>query len=515
MSGYKLGIINPDETLFSTSQRRRTGKFISFEDETRTEVFLHHQDSGKHFDNILQVDPLKGHCNGTVFRFRLRKKPSKLSQTIYDEPRVKKLFNEFSKEGHLALIFLKSLAKIEFYFRGKGNKSATLLYSFVAKQENGEVERKEETKFMSKVKNAYKYKKPDAHLSIKNTTIVASRQKSRKETQYYILNYYAGDALEEESELTTKKEARKLGYIPLVGIACEISSRMLSNGHVYCTLPLPIFKEKTTGLPVHVNGFFALAADRKDLKWCTTSETARSDADVSWNMFLIAKVLPKAYVEMFQYLRDNEGLNLTTDQIYGMLPDLRETDENWQMLAKNTLFQVFKERCVYSTGRESWISIKDAYFQDTKRDGYTAAYTFLKLCHLPVVSVQGHIDDAITKFKLPSSTFTPYTVRNAVARAQHLLHKLRSTEREDLLKYMLEFPKDVLSLIGAPVLPLEDDRFASPQKNHRDLKLFITTKEHSKHLVPGCEGRLIKTGIDKDLKKTLAEIAGKSKCALI
>jgi len=262
-------------------------------------------------------------------------------------------------------------------------------------------------------------------------------------------------------------------------------------------------------------GFFALGADRKDLKWRTTSETTRNDVDVSWNMFLIAKVLPKAYVEMFQYLRDNTSLNLAIDQVYGMLPDLRETDDNWQMLAKNTLLQVFEEKCVYSSGRESWILIKEAYFHDTERDDYKIAYAFLKLCRLPVVSVPMHIDDAIRKFELPFNSFTPSTVRNVVARKKKLLQELHNTEREGLLKYMLEFPKDILSLIGTPVLPLENDRFASPQKNHRNLKLFITTKEHSKDLVPGCEGSLIKTRIDKGLKEILTRIAGEQLCQIM
>ncbi|KAJ7343087.1 hypothetical protein OS493_040583 [Desmophyllum pertusum] len=38
------------------------------------------------------------------------------------------------------------------------------------------------------------------------------------------------------------------------------------KGHVFCFLPLPVQKNRLTGLPVHVNGFFALSQNRRYIK---------------------------------------------------------------------------------------------------------------------------------------------------------------------------------------------------------------------------------------------------------
>jgi hypothetical protein len=60
--------------------------------------------------------------------------------------------------------------------------------------------------------------------------------------------------------LNAEYDEGKIGLLPRAGIAI-LESDMLKEGNAFCFLPLPI----ETGLPVHVNGHFALDQNRSHL----------------------------------------------------------------------------------------------------------------------------------------------------------------------------------------------------------------------------------------------------------
>ena len=508
MSDQSLGIINPDEKFFSKDSTRRTGKFFSF-DKNQPGTLSHHQDRSDTFKDVFNMDPNKGICKGTVFRFALRKKPSKLSETIYDGRRMQELFLKFKSEGHLALIFLKNLTKIEFYVRKKGASRAKLTCSFAVREGGREHLRQQEKGFMKDVKKAHDRDACKNLSLVTNLTITSRFEQYRHiEAEYFVLNYYAGDLLNRECQLTTPARAKKLGVIPLIGIAYQVQQTKSTSGHVFCALPLPILQKKVTGLPVHVNGFFALAPDRKDLKWSAADETDSNNEDVSWNLFLIEKVLPEAYKELFLHLKDK---NLSAVNVYNALADMNEIDYKWQKLANGALSKVYKEKCVWSGALKRWIMVDEAYFRDKERSGCNAAECFLSLCSYPVANLPEHVIYGMKKLGLTLTLFNPKILLKAVAdtSGDDKLSHMSPAERIELLNYMLEDPKDVKSLFNAPVLPLENGTFASPQHSFHTDELFITSTEHSKDLVPGGESRLIKTGLKDDLLEKLIKIANK------
>ena len=147
MSGSKLGIINPDERLFSETGERKTGKYWDFSKSKSGAEISYHKDSSDIFEKLLNTDAKTGRCNGTLFRFVLRKSPSKLSETIYNDRKMQGLLKSFESEGNLALLFLRSLKNIEFYHRAKDCDDATLLFSFLNKNGN----QQESKTFMEKV----------------------------------------------------------------------------------------------------------------------------------------------------------------------------------------------------------------------------------------------------------------------------------------------------------------------------------------------------------------------------
>ena len=507
MSDQKLGIINPDEKLFSDATERRTGRFWDFERCPPDPSY--HTDDSNVFRDVLNIDTLKGRCKGTVFRFGLRKTASKLSETIYDEERLKDLFEMFKAEGHISLLFLK---RLEFYSRKRGSNHADLLFSFAIKQEGSEEPRLQEYQFMNDVKQELGSPTPrDLHI-VSNVIIESAinddKHARTERAKYTIVHFYGGKVLEKEPEFTSKGHAKDLGFIPLVGIAYQLSEVKSSDGHTFCALPLPIIEKKSTGLPVHVNGYFALGPDRKDLKWPSPEQTTSNDKEVSWNLFLLKRVLVAAYQQLFVHLKEKSGA--TANIVYNALPDIHEIDSKWRGFATEILSAIFLMKCIWSDAVAEWISPKDSYFMDKSVSGNEAAYDFLKLCRFRVASIPKHMTCDLQECRFIINKISRQRLRSLIIGNQDSLRSLSGKDRIDLLSYVLQVPSDIKSLFGVPILPLEDNQFASPQHSTKE-PVFITSNEHSKDLVPGCEKKIIKIDIKDDLLKMLKQIAGESK----
>lgn len=510
MSDRKLGIINPDETLFSDNGIRRTGNFWDFGKCPPNSSY--HKDDSDVYRDVLNMDAFEGKCSGTVFRFGLRKTASKLSETIYNEERLKDLFEMFKAEGHLALTFLKNLAKIEFYSRKKGANHAKPLFSFAIKHEADEMPRRlKECQFMNDVKQEHGNLSP-RDVQIVNSVIIEStiyddgRAKTDK-AKYIIGHFYGGSILEMEHEFISKDQAKDLGFIPLVGVAYRISDVKSTDGHTFCALPLPIIEKKSTGLPVHVNGYFALGPDRKDLKWPPPEQTTSNDKEVSWNLFLLKKIFPTAYKQLLLHLKES---GVTANIVYNALPDIDEIDSKWRNFSKEILQEVFLIDSVWSDAISRWILPKDAYFIDKSISGHEAAYAFLKVSSFPVACIAEHMMRGLEECSFNINIASPQHLRKQIIANYNSLRYLSGKDRIDLLRYVLQAPSDITSLFGAPILPLEDGQFASPQLSHNE-PLFLTSNEHSKDLVPGCEKSIIKTDIKKDVLEILKQTASEGK----
>ncbi|GLI60510.1 hypothetical protein VaNZ11_002673 [Volvox africanus] len=90
-----------------------------------------------------------------------------------------------------------------------------------------------------------------------------------------------GDASEPRTAITVRKDAGKGGDVDTL------------DGRAFCFLPLPI----RTGLPVHVNGYFELSSNRRDI-WYGGDMSGAGAARSSWNIALMADALAPCYSRM-------------------------------------------------------------------------------------------------------------------------------------------------------------------------------------------------------------------------
>ena len=163
--------------------------------------------------------------------------------------------------------------------------------------------------------------------------------------------------------------------VPSAGVAVQLISRGLDgyvpspvvknidgvdvNGSVFCYLPLPIH----SGLPVHINGAFAVAADRRNLE--RKVEDDKSCHGVNWNKVLMEDSVCTAYLTL---LDDLKSLVTHGDsyQFHFLWPKSSTVQHNCRSLMKSFYKSVANRGfSLFSDGRQ-WVDINKIVFLDPK-----------------------------------------------------------------------------------------------------------------------------------------------------
>ncbi|XP_077871817.1 sacsin isoform X4 [Ictidomys tridecemlineatus] len=169
-----------------------------------------------------------------------------------------------------------------------------------------------------------------------------------------------GEAL----KFSLNESGRRLGLVPCgaVGILlCETQDQKWTVkphiGEVFCHLPLRI----KTGLPVHINGCFAVTSNRKEI-W-------KTDTKGRWNTTFMRHVIVKAYLQALSVLRDLATSGELTDYTYyATWPDPDLVHDDFSVIC-----QGFYEDIAHGKGKDltrvfsdgsTWVSMKNVRFLD-------------------------------------------------------------------------------------------------------------------------------------------------------
>ena len=138
---------------------------------------------------------------------------------------------------------------------------------------------------------------------------------------------------------------------------CEGSSGSDRTGKVFCYLPLPIH----SGLPVHVNGAFAVASNRRNLK--ETTEGDKASIGVEWNNVLLQDSVCAAYLDLLEDLKSATETS-TKYQFFSLWPKSCEVYSNCEPLA-HSLYECLANPgySLFSDGSR-WVSIGEVVFLD-------------------------------------------------------------------------------------------------------------------------------------------------------
>lgn len=217
-----------------------------------------------------------GHCEGSLFCLPLRKEPSELSKTVYTEQRLKELIAMFAQEGNLNILFLRNVTCIKIYQNSINGMS--LLYSARKNERFYEQKKQYEEKKKENILNEcfQQIIKVNNVIEISEESTTVGPWTSHANYTYFVSEQFGLEATENNIFLDDD-----LNYLPSLSIAYPIKGDD-PGGHVFCGLPLPLQEKRMTGLPIHVQGYFALGEDRKDLIW-DSSTVSKRNKNAMWN----------------------------------------------------------------------------------------------------------------------------------------------------------------------------------------------------------------------------------------
>lgn len=311
LSDSQIGFIDPHGVYFSDKRCQQTGKLWHLlEDQEAMNIISGQFSPYKGIFDCTDKVFSDGFYDGTLFRFPLRSTPSELSETVYSAERVETLFESFKADAHLMLLFLQHLEEIELYVRDELEPIPRKVFQVKIAEESLQTVRAKRKEFRENIAAGKVMSSPVAvtyPITIETVNFDFPGPRNTKQHRFLVTSYFCGGKL--SSTFQNLISDKVLSYLPSVGVAMPLPTGPKLQtpdvqGHVFCSLPLPVQKTSLTGLPVHVNGFFALSQNRRYIKSPNAEQEHQvnrgrlTDKSLLWNKCLLEEAIPRAYATM-------------------------------------------------------------------------------------------------------------------------------------------------------------------------------------------------------------------------
>ncbi|KAK8486465.1 hypothetical protein V6N11_045126 [Hibiscus sabdariffa] len=452
---------------------------------------------------------------GTLFRFPLRSASvasrSQIKKEGYSPDDVMSLFSSFTAVVSDALLFLRNVKSISIFVKeGAGHEmqlmhrvqrnciSEPQLHSDALHQMFGLIDAKQHGG-MDKEQLLKKLSKSiDRDLPHKCQKIVVTEQNSSGNVSHcWITGECLGNGRAKTNSAVAGDKIHKsipwacvaahIQSVKVDGEICDVFSRenacagdifQLSiasiqdrkniEGRAFCFLPLPI----STGLPAHVNAYFELSSNRRDI-WFGNDMAGGGKKRSDWNIYLLEDVVAPAYGHLLEKIGSLIG---PCELFFSFWPTTMGVEPWASVVRKLYIFIAeFGLRILYTKARGGqWISTKQAIFPD---------FTFHKalelveaLCDagLPLANVPKPVVERFMEVCPLLHYLTPQLLRSLLSRRKRALKDRNAVILT--LEYCLldlKIPVQADCLFGLPLLPLADGSFTTFEKNGAGERIYI------------------------------------------
>ena len=479
LSGDTIGFLDPLEQYFSFDPHERIRhKGKRGQKWTISSQLLNDYPDqfSPYLDDLFQCNATNfqnGRFPGTIFRFPLRKKPSFLSKSLFDdENRMHELFKSFETDAEITLLFLKHVESIAVYEKGQSDERARLVFKIEIPFEDRHEVHSNMATFLSKI--------PD-HPDFQTLSCFRVKKQIEPETDFSISRYITMNALNAENiskELKDLINDVDLKLLPWMGISFRASSTIDCNvpdGRTFCFLPLP--ESEQTGLPVHVHGYFGLGDNRRSIKW--PDQESQHDKKALWNKLLVTEVFPKVYLKLILAVIDKSKQPtdpMTSEDVYKAWPCIKSMKKEWEDGVK-TFLQLLGNEAIFYTDHNGgcWMRSADVYV-DTLNNPLLAKVLRHKRC--PVAQLPNHVTESLHWADVHYQEITPTIVRSCIR--GDTLQFLTRDEKLEVLKYVTS--DTVSDLANLYLLPLQNGTFTSFCKT--STTVYIATSDNPSVLIP-------------------------------
>lgn len=254
--------------------------------------------------------------NSTMFRFPLRTpemaNSSEISNSAVSLQVLEMMMEELKDELFEALLFVNNVRKITLCDIEENGK---MVNSYSVEAQMSEEDSAKRQRFVAYVKQIGKSGKQASsgvlpiNADVRKCSYVLKLKDSDGYEEEWLIIQQVGFRNKVETNIVDAYQRQDLGMLPRGGVACPLQNKERKEKPVerkkkaYCFLPLPI----ETGLPVHVNGHFALEHQARRNLWPSKNGDFRSD----WNSALLTDVITSCYLTLLGEVRNFHHLPVT------------------------------------------------------------------------------------------------------------------------------------------------------------------------------------------------------------
>uniref|UniRef100_A0A672R538 Sacsin/Nov domain-containing protein n=1 Tax=Sinocyclocheilus grahami TaxID=75366 RepID=A0A672R538_SINGR len=331
------------------------------------------------FDCDLSVQNSKKSYNGTLIKLPFRTleeaNKSEISSKVYDEDRIRSFKNHLTDKSQTHLLFLKSITSLSLQIVPENAStppmndqiqtplkiSRKVMNSFAVSNDT----------FLQEIKSTFRNTDITCHniIDVNRGHIVQIVQEHSESslTQYWLL--YSCFGTHDSLQMFQKRNDQEHVFsFPIGGIAVPLHREAKTNtwspdeslfGQAFCFLPLSI----ETGLPVHVNGTFAVTSNRKGL-W---EKGVKSE----WNKALLKDAVTSAYITTLLELKKMaQNGHIQNYSFYAFWPNVERVSKAFLPLVESFYSAVAqngngKSLDLFSNGH-NWCSMDKARFLNPK-----------------------------------------------------------------------------------------------------------------------------------------------------
>jgi len=357
VSGSKIVLLDPHATYIPGINPINPGKLIDFstlEGQTLIQSFPYIFKPMEIFGCSFQTKSIH-EFHGTLFQFPLRSPHqatiSRLSNRSYTLESIRLLLEDLSDQAADMLLFLRNIQRIEVYDWKKELDQPTLLsYTEIS---NGKDIHTQRSKIPTPLTSGNSHV-VDYTLHIECFGLNYNNNMTKKKSEVWIVCYQLGGG--NASKMAYDPTHSHMKLIPLASVATRVKPSLMENdsGTAYCFLPLPL----KTSLNIHVNGYFELSSNRRDL-WWGSDMMGDGQVRADWNKALLQDIAAPCYGRLIeQCIRSGY---VTPETYEFLLPRTHDIAEPWKWLAR-CFFQYMNDRPIlYSHCSNIWIAPREAY----------------------------------------------------------------------------------------------------------------------------------------------------------
>jgi sacsin len=462
--------------------------------------------------------------NGTLFRFPLRTDAtaarSEIKQEPYSPAAAMSLLASFREGATRTLLFLKNVRRVNCMVLSPGDTQPRLLFAasldspgadprqpaiaFLSGAGNGAVMNKKQF-------NAYLSRMPEAQLPLAAGVVhvqVHDGDAGDSPPERWLVCSAIGGG---RARAMAVDDVSGRGLVPWAGVAARLPSKDDSTedalrGRAFCFLPLPVH----TGLPVHVNAYFELSSNRRDL-WSGEDMVGGGKKRSEWNTALLEDVVAPVYARL---LAEAAQLLGPVAAYYALFPSgaLREP---WACLVRRVFSCLVPLPVLHNGGAGCWVAPRDAVLPDHTPAAGPALQAALVVEGVPLAAgTPPAICDGFASVQPPGRLrfLAPALVRELLRKPGAHPALLQRDAVHALLSYALSDTIDddagsTRELVGVPLLPLADGslaRFAAPAKG---ATVFHVTTELEAVLLSPVAALLADRGVPAPLHARLEALA--------